>query len=84
MDIKEVYERAVEKWKWAVRNNGKINTIDCAYCELFDYNYCVGCPLNVSGVSCLKEGHPFCNWTEDECPEAAQAVLDLIIATKPF
>lgn len=70
-------------------------TAGCPYCELFAERnalgeVCVGCPLDLGNralddLACCESGHPWNTWYEADVPtkEQAQAVLDLIIKTKP-
>lgn len=63
----------------------------CSYCEFFaDSNTdCEGCPLQISTVKikslgCMRGNHPYRRWAHHKSKENAQAVLNLIISTKPF
>ena len=63
---------------------------NCSYCEMF-FNEadCVNCPLNLDGEQrgswgkCKAHNHPYAIWSDDKTKANAQAVLDLIIKTKP-
>jgi len=69
---------------------------DCPYCELFARRdgkdqICIGCPLDLGNrdlrsLACCEFNHPWNIWFYAKGPtkEHAQAVLDLIIKTKPF
>lgn len=98
MTIHEAYELCVKKWTYIVENNGSDEgTIDkfpeldkmkaeCPYCELFNPPFdeeCAGCPLNINRVICYDEDSTYGRYYDNPTKETAQAVLDLIIKTKP-
>ncbi len=68
----------------------------CSYCQMFlnlsaidvGEDPCVGCPLNIlpfnGDVGCSRKGHPYLDWFMNSSTKTAQAVLDLIIKTKPI
>ena len=63
----------------------------CSYCEMFIKSpvWCKGCPLAILPHEdyehgCLHKDHPYNKWDMNSTRETAQAVLDLIIKTKPF
>ncbi|MFA6917020.1 MAG: hypothetical protein WC222_11525 [Parachlamydiales bacterium] len=63
---------------------------NCPYCELFVKveTGCKGCPLtpvNLNyGLGCRTDDHPYDLWLNHPIKRTAQAVLDLIVKTKPF
>jgi len=70
----------------------KLLLFECSYCEMFfDIEpKCEGCPLKIFeknpeyySSNCRNDKHPYEIWTKNETKENAQAVLDLIIKTKP-
>jgi len=61
----------------------------CSYCYLYIELDCHGCPLRIPdirwpGCSCAGNSHQFYIWFNHKTKANAQAVLDLIIKTKPF
>lgn len=70
-------------------------TAECSYCELFkaygnNPDRCKGCPLNIDNkellqgmFACNDPEHPYQQWDRNPTKETAQAVLDLIVKTKP-
>ena len=67
---------------------------ECSYCELFwnlPYSAgCKGCPLrpkrkvDKDDCGCMQTNHPYNKWYCYSTKKNAQAVLDLIIKTKPI
>lgn len=84
---KRDFKNKVEAYKFIENNYPSTEKLrgNCYYCELFDIaNFCKNCPLNINGLTCKNETHPYNNWLYNTTKENAKIVLDLIIKTSPF
>ena len=87
---KQAKEWCIKKWKHIVEHNGSDEELyysypeiqffvgHCGYCQKYDED-CLGCPLNLDGITCSRDGHPWEIWLHCKTKENAQAVLDLIL-----
>jgi len=90
---KQAKELSIKKWEYIVSNNGDCEGLldkypelknlraDCGYCEKYwkAFGGCGGrCPLNLKGITCSDEPHPWIEWVNNPTKANAQKVLALI------
>ena len=61
-ETKEALEGAIKKWELIYANAGADEGIDnCPLCELFNYDECIGCPVDyVTNEGC--QSGPYSHW----------------------
>ena len=61
-ETKEALEGAIKKWELIYANAGADEGIyNCPLCELFNYDECIGCPVDYGGYY-MCNGGPYADW----------------------